>query len=194
MFLLLLEMISNSNFMTTLVLFIEFYAMQEMKALNERVNSFGAGAAPDLRMGFTSDELNQWYDAMGEEGRQAYLNMAAFDFCPMAINPILLGTFLYSQLTAAGFSSNSAMIMPLAMVCDLLETYIVVYGCKNYPNERLPDHYVELASVGNQLKWILYSTGLMLLSVLFIYNTCWPKNNNNSKEKKKFEEQEKKTE
>ncbi len=189
MFLLLLEMISNSNFMTTMVLFLEFYAMQEMRALNDRVNSFGAGAAPDLRMGFTSDELNQWYHDLGEEGRQAYLKMAAFDFCPnMEVNPILLGTFLYSQLTAAGISPNAAMMMPVAMVCDLLETYIVVYGCKQYPNERLPDHYVELASVGNQMKWILYASGLMLLTVLFVYNTLRPNNT------KKVEEAQKKTE
>lgn len=146
--------------------------MQTMKTLNERVNSFGAGPAPDLRMGFTLDELNQWYEAMGEEGRQAYLEMATFDFFPyMEVTPILLGTFLYSQLTAAGMSPSAAMIMPVAMICDLAETYIVAYGCKGYPNEKLPEHYVELASLGNQVKWVLYSSGLMLLSVLFLYNT-----------------------
>ncbi|GAX26995.1 hypothetical protein FisN_9Lh304 [Fistulifera solaris] len=186
MFLLLLDKISQSNFMTTLVIVIALYAMQEMKALNEQVNSFGAGAAPDLRMGFTSDELNQWYDDMGEQGQQAYLQMAAWDFCPfMVITPILIGTYLYGQLAAAGMSPNAAMMMTVAMVCDLLETYIVVYGCKHYPKEKLPDHYVELASVGNQLKWILYVSGLMLLTVLFLYNTLRPH---------KPEEAEKKTE
>lgn len=188
MFLLFLQMISESHFMTTVLLLLQLYVMQEMKTLNQHVNSFGAGAAPDLRMGFTSDELNQWYDAMGDEGRQAYLKMATFDFFPyMEITPILLGTFLYSQLTAAGMSPSAAMMMPVAMVCDLMETYIVVYGCKNYPNEPLPVHYVELASVGNQLKWVLYSSGLMLLSALFLYNTVRPNQKKPDEPEKKVE-------
>lgn len=171
MFLLLFEMITNSSLMTTVVWLVELYAMQKMKTLKERVDTFGAGPTPDARMGFTLDELNQWYQDLGGEGRQAYLQMAAFDFFPfIQVTPILLGTFLYTQLTAAGMSPLAAMIMPAAMLGDLIETYIVVHGCKNYPNEILPTEYVEMASLGNQLKWVAYASGLVLLSGLFVYN------------------------
>lgn len=187
MFLPVLQAVADSSALLSVVLVIELFSIQRMNGLIQAVTAFGAGAPPDTRFGYSVEELNEWMDALGEEGRETYMNMVAFDLFPyMEAYALLLGALLLQQLQQTKLDPSYALIFPVVMVCDMLETFIPAWGVKSYP-EKLEPIYVEVASTANQLKWILFGAGLLLTSGLFIYNSVRPSAHQPASEKTKEE-------
>jgi hypothetical protein len=62
-----------------------------------------------------------------------------------------------------------AMIFPLTMGFDFLETVVSAIGCDVYP-QRLPDYLILVAIGGNVSKWICLISGLVLLTALWLYS------------------------
>lgn len=160
----------------TAVLLLELYSFHTMKGLSDDVVARGVGPAPDMRFGFSAEEIYDWIEKLGVDGRETYLKMVAFDFFPyMEAYAILLGALLLQQLELAKLSKQVALIFPAAMICDMFETFIVGYAVKNYPETMVKPVYLDtVASTANQSKWILAVTGMLLLSLLFIYNSVRP--------------------
>jgi hypothetical protein len=64
-----------------------------------------------------------------------------------------------------------AMIFPLTMGFDFLETVVSGIGCDVYP-QRLPDYLILVAIGGNVSKWICLISGLVLLTAFWLYSLC----------------------
>jgi hypothetical protein len=124
---------------------------------------------PDERItGYTSDELNLWYELIGPEGRQIYIRAATWDFCPIMPSYILLlGAVLVRLARPSRLSENISYLPILTGTCDIIETYYQRLGCTIYP-ERLSDRDIFLASTACQMKWILLFVTITLIIVLFV--------------------------
>ena len=112
---------------------------------------------PDGRLGYTPDELNQWYDAIGVDGCRVYVRGANFDFYAiMPLYPLLLGSSLVALLLRQQVSNNKStfvVYLPLAAVAaDIIETFLQRKGCVIYPL-RLSDTMLSIAGNANRLKW-----------------------------------------
>lgn len=170
MFLPLLERVADSSKLMACAILVEVVSVYVMQQLLDRLDSLEAGPCPDLRFGYTEEELYEWYDALGKEGCEIYKHVYRFDLFPyMSSYAILLGALLVQQAKEADFNTQVAMVFPFAMLFDLMETVIPACGCEIYP-KRLPSYAVLVGIGANQLKWITLITGLALLSCLFVYN------------------------
>jgi hypothetical protein len=137
----------------------------------EDLKQLNVGPPPDLRFGYTPKDLNNWYDSLGMTGRDAYKRMYQWDLVPfMQTYAVVLGSLLLQAAKRAGVNPKVAMIFfPVTMGFDFLETVIPAVGCDIYP-QRLP-HYLILVAVGaNVSKWISFITGMVLLTVLWLYS------------------------
>ena len=79
--------------------------MYIMQKFVEQISSLGAsgdaGPPPDLRFGYTPDQLYDWYDNIGgKQGCLIYKNMYVFDLFPYMVSP------------RGGKSSNYVVIPP----------------------------------------------------------------------------------
>ena len=131
------------------------------------LNEEEAGSPPDLRFGYTASELNSWYDAIGEEGCQAYKKLAILDLiCYMPSYTLLFGGLLVKAARGASVDTEIALLMPIVMLCDVVETSIPLYGCFISP-ERLPLPLISLSAACNKLKWTLFMVCNVVLCFLF---------------------------
>jgi hypothetical protein len=123
---------------------------------------------PDARItGYSSDELNLWYDNIGVEGCKTYILCTHWDFAAiMVIYPLFLGSMLIAVGKSAGLSENLAYIPLVTVAFDIVETYIQREGCVKYP-ERLTGHRIKMASVACQFKWGFL--GSTILAILVVY-------------------------
>lgn len=138
--------------------------------LGHLVKTFGAGHPPDLWFGYDSDSVYSWLEKVGPNGRSCYMDMVAWDLFPyMEAYTILLGSFMLKESETAKRGEKLALIFPLAMMCDLVETVLNGYATREFPN-RIDDRLVQLSSIANQIKWILFASGLLILSYLFVFN------------------------
>jgi hypothetical protein len=117
-------------------------------------------------LGYTVEELNAFYDALGVEGCQLYIAVATWDLFPSMISyTVCLGAFL--TLLARqypGLPDNISVLAIIVWILDIIETGIQRLGCIVYP-DRLPDQYIRLASRAVQWKWILATTSTLLVIV-----------------------------
>jgi hypothetical protein len=134
-----------------------------------------AGPPPDIRFGYTPDELNAWYGAIGQEGCKSYKQLAMVDIFPyMESYTLFFGGLLVKVARRANVSEQIALLAPLVMMLDVVETVIPAYGCFLYPEERLSNQMIHVASFANQLKWVIFNSGLVLLVVLFAISKMKP--------------------
>ena len=133
------------------------------------VDKFGAGPVPDLWFGFASPggRLNEFYDGLGEDGRRAFDAVAHWDLFPhMLCYTVLLGSLLVRVARRAGVREGIAYLMPVVMLCDLVETVVLKRGCEQFP-EILDGNVVAIGSIANQIKWILLVFALGTIASLF---------------------------
>ena len=127
-----------------------------------------AGPPPDLRFGYTSSELNEWYDSIGEEGCDTYKKLALLDLFPfMESYTLLFGGLLVKAARYASVDTDIALLVPVIMLCDVVETAIPAYGCVLYPEKRLPVILIQIAAAASRLKWTLFIVCNVALSFLF---------------------------
>ena len=136
------------------------------------------GEIPDAAfLGYTEEQLRTWYEALGDQGREGYLEIAVLDFA--GFMPIYV--FL---LTAQMISSE--MVGPLvytplvALFFDLCETLIHCYACYSYPD--IPaSPILRFTSVATILKFVFLYTSIAIPFVRGI----WKKATSNPETKEK---------
>lgn len=176
----LLDKIAHSSTLLTIVLLVELACIYYQQELTKSMEPYGG--IIDARFAFSPEEMMEWVDQLGEQGRLAYQKVASFDLFPfMESYALLLGALLLQQTRAAGFQDTVAMIFPLAMVFDVLETAIAAWACRTHPRI-LNQHFLTMASAANKYKWVLIMAGLFTTSILFVYNSLLPKKKENTKE------------
>jgi hypothetical protein len=141
----------------------------------ERLKAFDAGPPPDLRFGYTPQELNAWYDALGTAGCQAYKAMYRADLFPyMQAYTVVLGAMMVQACRQVGITPQLALVFPLTMYFDVFETSIPAYGCEIYPGQRLSDRAIWVAVGANQFKWMSAGVGMVMLTALWLYSLFLP--------------------
>jgi hypothetical protein len=171
----LLETVASSNKLLFAAFLLIMFQQWLMLQMIKRISSLNVGLPPDARFGYTPQELYEWYEALGTDGRRLYKNMYTLDLFPyMETYAILGGALLYQSLDQLGLPTKISLLFPLAMWFDFLETVIPAYGCETYPNP-LPYAVVQVAIGSNQLKWITFGVAMTLWSVLFVYTSLVPR-------------------
>ena len=158
-----------------LVLFVAVFAIHHTLSLSLHLYPDGLNL-PDKRFGYTPDELNAWYDAIGTEGCPIYVRAATLDFIPiMPTYVAFLGSLLIhlsdwsTKSTVSIHMPEQTVYLPVVTVLfDIVETYIQRRGCVIYP-ERLTDTQIRLGSFGNMGKWIFLVTSILLIVVPGFY-------------------------
>ena len=56
------------------------------------------------------------------------------------------------------------------MLFDIIETVIFNYATKQFPN-RISSTIVRVASIANEMKWVCFGFGTIILVGLFVYNS-----------------------
>ena len=133
-----------------------------MMKLNSMCLSMGAGPIPDLRFGFSSEEIYNIFEDCGYEGRQNYLRLALFDFMPyIPAYTICMGSLLFHLLRLADWNVRLSVIMVFGAFCDYIETMVLVIGCFLFP-QRLSENAVVISDSFNRIKWILVAIEVVL--------------------------------
>ena len=172
MFILLLDKIANSNVLMGVAVVMQIVSFYVMKGHLTAMDQYGG--ALDLQFAYSPQDLATWIEQLGPEGCACYQRMASWDLFPyMESYALLLGALLLQQTRAAGLTDTIAMIFPLVMILDIVETAIPAFGCRIYP-VKLDSTFLDISSAANRYKWVSFGTGLLLLSILFMYNTIFP--------------------
>jgi hypothetical protein len=135
------------------------------------LDQYGAGDdIPDMWVGITAGRLRRYLGALGPNGRKAYLWMNFLDFLlVMPTYTISLGALLHRQCKLAGLSTNISLTFPFMMFCDVIETIVLRYATKIFPNPP-NDVFLTVGSIANQVKYSTFVLGLVLLIVLHVRN------------------------
>ena len=177
MFIKMFRAISNSsNLLVGLGLFNVFTMAVITYLSNKLASTTGLSAPPpDLWFGYNSNEIYTWIGHIGKEGRQQYLFMIAWDLFPyMESYALLFGSLLMNECNKSSkydkqYEQQFALVFPLIMAFDFIETSTNGYAVMQYPNEINPI-IVQISSVANMSKWIGFGVGLSILVALFIRN------------------------
>lgn len=171
-----LERVADSRLLFSASVSVLLVSQFVISLCAERLKTFDAGPPPDLRFGYTPDELNSWYDALGPAGCQAYKAMYRVDLFPfMQAYAVVLGAMTVQACRQVGIGPYWALVFPLAAYFDIFETAIPAYGCEIFhTGRRLSDRTIWVAIGANQFKWITFGVGMVLLTVLWLYSLLLP--------------------
>lgn len=134
-----------------------------LAALTQRLAVYEQGlAAPDIRFfGYTVSELNSYYETLGEEGCQAYVKVADWDFFPYMFGySILVGVFLLRASRQHAHPEAVALLSPMIYTCDLVETYVQKQGCLLFPI-RLSEDVIQAGNYAVRTKWVLFIVAIV---------------------------------
>ena len=176
----ILDAISTSKYLFTLIVALEIvsvaYMTKMIRDFDDHVSSsIIAGqdtntACPDLRYGYTPDDIYTWMDMIGPKGRDLYHSIVRWDLFPyMESYTLLLATILCRQCQSWTKGKLSALVyLPfLVMFCDVIETAINGYALVSFPS-RVDDKLMYLSSMGNQLKWITFASSIFSIGYIEI--------------------------
>lgn len=176
----ILDAISASKYLFTLIVAIEIVSVANMTKMirdfDDHVSSSMMvdqdinTACPDLRFGYTPDDIYTWMDIIGPKGRDLYQRMVRWDLFPyMESYALLLATILWKQCHSSTKKNLSllAYLPFLAMFCDVIETAINGYALVSFPS-RIDDKLMYLSSIGNQLKWIAFLAAILSIGYIEI--------------------------
>ena len=110
---------------------------QDPSGLNPILSEMDDPRIPDVRLSYDSDELYQFMEELGEEGRLAYGRMLlSLDLLfPFAYGFWLTGLLLLLS-TSRSNRLSAAVLLPLgAAVSDLMENGITLYLLRVYPEK-----------------------------------------------------------
>lgn len=132
---------------------------------------YGGGHPPDLWFGISDNKLYDYLNEIGPDGRKGYAKLNAWDLFPyMWGYTILFGSLLYRQCQKSKISTNLSLIYILAVLSDCLESFICRHATKTFP-ERIHPDLLTLASLGNQMKWLSFLLGKLILGALLVRNS-----------------------
>ena len=165
-----LNVVGSNNLLLAAAIVAEVMSMYLMNRYIQEVESHSVGPPPDLWFGFTETKLYIYLESLGEEGRKAYLRVNNADlYYYMWCYMTLLGSLLSRQCQKANISRKIALIFPLVMGMDVIESITFRYSAMQFPLH-LSEDVVFVASISNQLKWIGFIAGLFILGALFVCN------------------------
>ena len=130
----------------------------------------GYVCVPDLMMGMPFD-LNHLYDIWTPELHKAYVRGSMIDFC--LIMPgftLTLGAALVRAAPRLGITEYVAHLATMAFLADIGETYLTRYGSIIYPNRRLPEMMVRIASLAGQSKWITCYVAVLVIVTELLFS------------------------
>ena len=144
------------------------------------LRKFNAGSPPDMRFGYTSDEIYEWLEKLGPDGRKHYLDLVYWDFFPMMPTyAVLLGSLLYEEIKHTEHRNEIAYVFPVTMLFDVVETAANGYTAYHFPDP-VDSYIVDISSLANQMKWLALGSGLFALSLIFLQNLVYPSLNTKS--------------
>jgi hypothetical protein len=169
MFLVTLRSVADSMFLFGLSLLTEFLSCAVMFKFLQDCKTYGDGTTPDSEFGFSRQELQDWYDGMGQEGCESYTRAAKWDLFPFMISyMVLVGSALVYAARRARWNDAIAYIVGLTLLSDLVETGIFIRGCQVYPDPLEPSVLFVVASIANQTKWVSFATAVCLVPALLM--------------------------
>jgi hypothetical protein len=123
---------------------------------------------PDMRIsGYTPTQLNAFYDLLGPQDCDMYVDAANWDMFPFIPSYTIVISAALLQTAIWNGRDPRAAYMGLVMgLADLMETAIQRQGCvlvlqtSDVVRERLPAWAIEVASAALQVKWILASLSM----------------------------------
>lgn len=123
---------------------------------------------PDLQFGFTPKEVHELMQKKwGEGGCQNYVDAAALDLFPyMESYAAILGAFLIMGARRQNWDERVALLGIVTMIMDVGETVILRTACQ--VEVPLSDVWIVIASVFNQLKWVLCVVCVLTILAAFI--------------------------
>ena len=136
--------------------------------------------APDVRFGFTSDDLLSVFHEWKEEERSRYLLMNSLDFLFIPCYTTLLG-YAMVILSINSSTANVTPFTPLVIVlgiCDGIENVVLRKAITNFPLS-IDDEIADLGSLAQKIKWIL----LCFILILIITIGCGSKRSEIEKQK-----------
>lgn len=121
-----------------------------------------------MLFGFTDEAAHRSLQCMGEEARPVY---RAAELREDAVYPVCYGAFLAFTLWAlasfGGITRNRGLLVLLPIIAvafDYMENHYVVELIDQFPN--LEEHTVDMASMGNQMKWSFAMLSMLMVLIL----------------------------
>jgi len=162
----LLNRISNGWVaLTALSIFLLFSALVLPKQSAQASAELGDIGSPDLSLLYSVDDLYQFADAYGDQGRAAYIRTRfSFDLVWPLVYTLFLSTALSWTMTKAPPTSllrRINLVPLLGMLFDYLENLATSLVMARFPARTLIIDF--LAPIFTLLKWGLISTSFVLL-------------------------------
>jgi hypothetical protein len=144
----------------------EVFAITVIQILISSLDAKGAGPIPDLRFGYSRDELMQLFETWGEDGRNHYLRVETVDlFCYIPAYVVFGGGMLWKALQLAGWSEWWIYLVPVMALADYVETLSQTYNCITFP-KGFNEYVFLLGTTANKIKWV--SVGFMVMVMVII--------------------------
>ena len=152
--------------LTGLFVFLLFSALVLPKQSAQASAELGDVGSPDLSLLYSVDDLYQFADAYGEQGRAAYIRTRfSFDLVWPLVYTLFLGTALSWTMTKAfppaSFLRRTNLAPLLGMLFDYLENLATSLVMARFPAQTPIIDF--LAPIFTLLKWGLISTSFVLL-------------------------------
>eukprot|EP01083_Nonionella_stella_P230686 815213_1 len=119
------EAVADSNLLTAIAIAVEILSVIGMALYNAPLNALGEGVCPDLWFGYTPARLNDWYDAIGEDGCSMYKKVAHWDLFPYMFSyTILLGSILVRVARRTKSPQAIARVISVVLIMDIIESNV----------------------------------------------------------------------
>ncbi len=156
--------LTAATFIATLIIDGVMF-LQRLPAVEKHVDEstlptgFGVfGSIPDVWFGLAkpNDLISNFFNGLGEEGRDAYRSLSSWDYFPyMESYVILLGSLLIRAARKTGVREEVAYAAPIIMIFDVVENIVLGRACDLSPNS-LDATWLLIGSLANQMKWLLF--------------------------------------
>mmetsp|Transcript_20967 Transcript_20967/g.30711 ORF Transcript_20967/g.30711 Transcript_20967/m.30711 type:complete len:176 (-) Transcript_20967:152-679(-) len=149
------------NFVSTLPLFGGL-------ALLNIVGSGLPGIWPDVRFGFTPDELYKIFHDWSKDERSQYVRVNTCDFVAcMPGYTASIGFWLYLSGRRAKLESPVRLcaVILAAWAADVVETIVLRKGCLAYPST-MGDGVILIGSIAQRMKWLCLLSSVVVIVFL----------------------------
>ena len=165
---------SNFYFLSMAGIFqFAFYGVFQRQA--EKLETDFGAKPPDMRFGYSADELYGIFDTWGEEGCNEYIRTATYDFMYIPTYVVFLNALLIRTCRRNRWSDSFVPQLAWTMLlADYGETFIHVMGCREYP-DRLDKTVVMFGDLFNRIKFVgVGVAGTLILAGVVIGSYTWP--------------------
>lgn len=159
------ETIAKKNTYLNIVIFASVVLCLTMNYMTADLNKFENNIIPDIRFGFTREDLDKIFSDWGEEGISIYLRSNFFDFMFIPCYTLLLGSLMVIASQKADIFIDFTPLIVIAAVCDLFETAILRKAAIIFPM-LTSEKIASLGSLSQQIKWVCLCTAIFFILLL----------------------------